>query len=58
VTIPQLRSQAATHSKHAKSCKKQLDSCDQCKSIVAWYRELSPLVLSQVLEDRGKPVRG
>jgi hypothetical protein len=58
LTIPQLRSQAATHAKHARLCKKAIDVCPTCKTTIAWFRELPPDVLNQVLEDRGRPVRG
>jgi hypothetical protein len=58
LTIPQLRKQAEPHIKHARNCKKPLDACTLCKASVAWYATLAGPVLSQVLEDRGTPVRG
>lgn len=56
-TIPQLRAEAATRSKHARTCKKPIDGCETCKATIAWYGTLAGPVLSQVLQDTGKPVK-
>jgi hypothetical protein len=59
LTIPQLRKQAQGHTSHTRGCKKAIDACETCKTVVAWYRELPLQTLSLVLEaDRGTPVRG
>lgn len=55
--ISTLRSHATTHAKHTRGCKKAIDACPTCVAIVAWFRNLPAPVLSQVLEDRGKPMK-
>jgi hypothetical protein len=57
-TIPQLRKHAQTFVGHTRGCKKAVDACETCKTVVAWYRELPLQTLSAVLEDNSKPVRG
>lgn len=57
-TIPTLRRQADSHAKHARGCKKPVDSCPTCVASIAWFRSLPPDALSQVLQDNGKPMRG
>jgi hypothetical protein len=58
LTIPTLRKQADSHAKHARNCKKPIDGCSTCTTAIAWFRGLAPDVLSQVLQDNSKPVRG
>lgn len=57
-SIPTLRKQADTNAKHARGCKKAIDACPTCTASIAWFRGLPPEVLSHVLADYGKPVRG
>jgi hypothetical protein len=58
LTIPQLRKQAQAHTGHVRGCKKAIDACPTCKSVVEWYSVLPLQTLSLVLEDNAKPVRG
>jgi hypothetical protein len=58
LTIPHLRKQADLSAKHARNCKKPIDGCTICTAAIAWFRTIPPDVLSAVLQDNSKPVRG
>lgn len=48
-----LKEADARHS-HAAGCKKAIEDCRVCKANIAWFGELPPHVLSQVLAERKK----
>lgn len=57
-TIPALRKDADSRAKHARGCKKPIDGCTTCQATIAWFRLLAPDVLSRVLQDNSRQVKG
>lgn len=47
-----VHAEAEKRHEHARRCKKALDECLVCQGNIAWFNELTPQLLSSVLEEK------